>query len=136
MADLDDDDDTSSKPAGFGQRNKPFLQIDSDDNDGDREHLQPPGSRKPGLILDPSSGCSSEQSSAKKAQKSHLTNRKQPSIKLAIDIVSINNQFNYGGEKGELKPEEQESKLESDIMELAGKCVAAMRRAKKMKKPH
>lgn len=54
-------------------------------------------------------------------------------MKLAIDIVSINNQFNYGGEKGELKPEELESKLESDIVELAGKCIAAMRRAKKHK---
>ena len=62
-----------------------------------------------------------------------MTNRKQPNIKLAIDIVSINNQFNFGGEKGELKPEELESKLESDIMELAAKCVAAMRRAKKHK---
>ena len=77
--------------------------------------------------------CSSEQSSAKKAQKSHFTNRKAPNIKLAIDIVSINNQFNFGGEKGELKPEELENKLESDIMELAAKCVAAMRRAKKHK---
>lgn len=76
--------------------------------------------------------CSSEQSSAKKTQKSHL-NRKAPGIKLAIDIVSINNQFNYGGEKGELKPEEMEQKLESDIMELAAKCVNAMRRAKKHK---
>ena len=36
--------------------------------------------------------CSSEQSSAKKiTQKSHFTNRKAPSLKLAIDIVSINN---------------------------------------------
>ena len=64
---------------------------------------------------------------------SHLTNRKQSGIKLAIDIVSINNQFNFGGEKGELKAEEQEYKLESDIMELAAKCISAMRRAKKHK---
>lgn len=86
------------------------------------------------LNLNSSSCASSEQSSAKKTQKpSQLTNRKQPNIKLAIDIVSINNQFNFGGEKGELKPEELESKLESDIMELAAKCVAAMRRAKKHK---
>lgn len=77
--------------------------------------------------------CSSEQSSAKKTRKSHFTNRKAPNINLAIDIVSINNQFNFGGEKGELKPEELESKLESDIMELATKCVQAMRRAKKHK---
>ena len=77
--------------------------------------------------------CSSEQSSAKKHQKSHFTNRKAPNLKLAIDIVSINNQFNFGGEKGELKPEELENKLESDIMELAYKCIMAMRRAKKNK---
>ena len=80
-----------------------------------------------------SSFLSSEHSSPVKRQKSNFTNRKQPSIKLAIDIVSINNQFNFGGEKGELKPEEQESKLETDIMELAARCVAAMRRAKKNK---
>lgn len=42
-------------------------------------------------LLDTPSGCSSEFSSAKKTQKSHFTNRKQPNIKLAIDIVSINN---------------------------------------------
>ena len=45
------------------------------------------------INLNSSSCASSEQSSAKKAQKSsNFTNRKQPKgMKLAIDIVSINN---------------------------------------------
>ena len=62
-----------------------------------------------------------------------MSNRRAPKKNLAIDIENINKQFNFGGEKGELKPEELENKLESDIMELATKCVQAMRRAKKHK---
>lgn len=47
---------------------------------------------------------------------------------LKLDTEKINELFNFGGEKGEMRDEEALDKLEQDIKELAGICIAAMRR--------
>ena len=45
---------------------------------------------------------------------------------LALDTEKINELFNFGGEKGEMREEDALEKLEQDIKELASICVEAM----------
>lgn len=52
----------------------------------------------------------------------------KPMRSLKLDTEKINELFNFGGEKGEMRDEEALDKLEQDIKELAGICIAAMRR--------
>jgi hypothetical protein len=52
---------------------------------------------------------------------------------LNLDTEKINELFNFGGEKGEMRDEDALDKLEQDIKELALVCVQAMR--KKRDKP-
>jgi len=47
---------------------------------------------------------------------------------LNLDTEKINELFNFGGEKGEMRDEDALDKLEQDIKELAGICVDAMRK--------
>lgn len=54
-------------------------------------------------------------------------------MNLLIDTESINKQFNFGGEKGEMKEEIANENLENDIIELAQKCIEAMQKSKKSK---
>lgn len=54
-------------------------------------------------------------------------------MKLALDIDKINEIFTFGGEKGDLKQEEMEMKLENDVKELAQACIDHMRSHKNKK---
>ena len=45
-----------------------------------------------------------------------------------MDTEKINELFNFGGEKGEMRDEDALDKLEQDIKELANLCVQAMRK--------
>lgn len=50
---------------------------------------------------------------------------------LRLDTEKINELFNFGGEKGEMKGDEDiPDKFEQEIQELAKYCVEAMRRKK------
>ena len=50
----------------------------------------------------------------------------KPLRSLALDTEKINELFNFGGEKGEMREEDALEKLEQDIKELASICVEAM----------
>ncbi len=57
----------------------------------------------------------------------------KPLRSLNLDTEKINELFNFGGEKGEMRDEDALDKLEQDIKELALICVESMR--KKRDKP-
>jgi len=57
----------------------------------------------------------------------------KPLRSLNLDTEKINELFNFGGEKGEMRDEDALDKLEQDIKDLADICVQAMR--KKRDKP-
>ena len=77
---------------------------------------------------------SSEQSSAYRTRKMNLPNKNKPKMSLMIDTEIINEMYNHGGERGEMRHEAAMEILETEICELAAHCVAAMKKVKKKSK--
>jgi hypothetical protein len=72
-------------------------------------------------------GASSKSSGV---QKKVLKKNFKPQI--GLDIEAINDLYNYGGEQGKKKENEENELMdfENDILDLANQCLAAMRREK------
>ena len=107
--------------------NKPALGLLINDDDMAFEEEKKAAAQLDGINTSP------DPKKAVKPKTNSLTNKKKLKMPLMIDTENINKNFNFGGEKGDFQPQFAKEKLESDIQELASKCVAAMMRVKKAK---